>query len=627
MSEVRDWLETIGLAQYADAFEANEIDRDLLGQVDDQILKDIGVSPAGHRLRIRNAIAKMGPVVTPDAKATAAPNAPEIPTASAERRQLTVMFCDLVGSTALSARLDPEDLRGIIGSYHRCCTDLIERNGGFVAKYMGDGVLAYFGYPQAHEHDAERAVRTGLALVEAVPKLKTAVAVPLQVRVGIATGVVVVGDLIGSGEAQERGIVGETPNLAARLQAVALADTVVIAEGTRKLLGNLFELNDLGSQQLKGLAAPTQAFAVVRPSSIESRFEALHAAALTTLVGRDEEIELLMRRWEQVKSGQGRVVVLTGEPGIGKSRITVALQECVKSDPHTRLRHFCSPHHQDSALHPVISQLEKAAGLAREDTAEEKLAKLEALLAQSNAQPDEIGFIAELLSIPNGGRYPLPELSPPKRKERTLTALLAQWKRLAARQPVLAVYEDVHWIDPTTLELLTLMIEGAQHLPVLLLITARPEFKQSWPAYEHVTDMTLRRMGRGEGASLIGQVTGGKSLPKVVVDRIIDRTDGVPLFIEELTKTVIESGMLTDAGDRYTLAGPLRQLAIPATLHASLIERLDRLGPAKEVAQIRATIGREFSYELLAAVADRTDTAIRTALARKSHRTNARLGG
>jgi len=418
VSAIAEWLTSLGLSEYTGRFMENGIDTSVLPDLTDQDLKDLGVL-LGHRRKMLRAIRDLGNVSV----SVAAPAAPvETEPArkdDAERRQLTVMLTDLVGSTALSTQLDPEDMRSVIAAYHKCVAETVAGFDGFVAKYMGDGVLVYFGYPHAHEDDAERAVRAGLALVEAVDRLR--VQEPLQVRIGVATGVVVVGDLVGSGEAQERGVVGETPNLAARLQAVALADTVVIAESTRKLLGNLFELNDLGSQQLKGLAAPTQAFAVARPSSVESRFEALHAAALTTLVGRDEEIELLMRRWEQVKSGQGRVVLLTGEPGIGKSRITVALQECVQSDPHTRLRHFCSPHHQDSALHPVISRLERAAGLAREDTAEEKLAKLEALLAQSNAQPHEIGFIAELLSIPNGGRYPLPELSPPKRKEKTLT--------------------------------------------------------------------------------------------------------------------------------------------------------------------------------------------------------------
>jgi len=372
------------------------------------------------------------------------------------------MFADLVGSTALSARMDPEDLREVISAYQNCVAETVNRFDGFVAKYMGDGVLVYFGYPKAHEDDAERAVRAGLELIAAVNGLKTRAC--LRTRVGIATGLVVVGDLIGSGEAQERGIVGETPNLAARLQAIAEPNSVVIAERTRKQLGSLFELEDLGARDLKGLAALTRAWAVLRRSSIESRFEALRSDR-TPLVGRAEEFELLLRRWQQVKSGQGRVVVLTGEPGIGKLRITATLREHLQDDPHTRLRHFCSPHHQDTALHPVIGQLERAAGFTRDDSAEAKLTKLEAVLVQSNAPPEDIGFVAALLSIPNASRYPLPEVNPQKRKERTLTALLGQLERLAGRQPVLVLYEDVHWIDPTTLELLTLAIERVQHLP------------------------------------------------------------------------------------------------------------------------------------------------------------------
>jgi class 3 adenylate cyclase len=401
MSTVRDWLETIGLGQYADAFEANDINWDLLPRLDDQLVKDIGVLSAGHRLRLRDAIAKLAPTSVPEASAT-----------SAERRQLTVMFCDLVGSTALSARLDPEDLRVVIGAYHRCVAKVIGRGGGFVAKYMGDGVLAYFGYPRADEHDAERAVRAALKLVEKVAGLDTAAAAPLQLRVGIATGLVVVGDLIGEGAAQEQAVVGETPNLAARLQALAEPGAVVIAPSTRRLTGGLFEYVDLGAVELKGLGAPVLASRVVRGSPAESRFEALRGRDLIPLVGRDEELALLTRRWQQAKAGEGRVVVLIGEPGIGKSRLAQALLPQVAGKPHTRLRYFCSPHHQASALHPFITQLEHAAGLTREDLPEARLAKLEALLARSDAGVEEIGLIAERMSVPTGDKYRLPDLSP-----------------------------------------------------------------------------------------------------------------------------------------------------------------------------------------------------------------------
>jgi class 3 adenylate cyclase len=371
---------------------------------------------------------------------------------AAERRQLTVMYCDLVGSTTLSARLDPEDLRGIIGAYHRCCAKLVEHNGGFVAKYMGDGVLAYFGYPQAHEHDAERAVQAGLALVEAVPKLVTAAGSPLHVRVGIATGLVVVGDLIGSGEAQERAVVGETPNLAARLQGIAEPNMVVIAEGTRRLLGNLFELQGLGAKVLKGIAGPVRAWAALRASSVESRFEALHTSGLIALVGREEESELLMRRWSRAKTGEGQVVLLSGEAGIGKSRLTAALLERLAAEPHARLRYFCSPQHTDSAFYPVIGQMERAAGLARDDAPQSKLDKLDAMLAQTSTSVQDAALFAEMLSLPNDGRYSTPELAPQQRRQRTLEALIAQIEALTRSSPVLMIFEDAHWTDPTSLE-------------------------------------------------------------------------------------------------------------------------------------------------------------------------------
>ena len=526
------------------------------------------------------------------------------------------MFCDLVGSTALSARLDPEDMREVIGAYHRCVAKVIGRGGGFVAKYMGDGVLAYFGYPRADEHDAERAVRAGLKLVEKVAGLDTVAAAPLQVRVGIATGLVVVGDLIGRGASQEQAVVGETPNLAARLQALAEPGTVVIAPSTRRLIGGLFEYADLRCRRAQGLGRARGGARVVRGSAAESRFEALHGRELTALVGRDEELALLQRRWQQAKAGEGRVVVLIGEPGIGKSRLAQAMLQQPADEPHTRLRYFCSPHHQASALHPFITQLEHAAGLSREDMAEARLAKLEALLARSNAGAEEIGFIAERLSIPTGDKYPLPDLTPQRRKEKTFEALLAQMARLAARQPVLILFEDAHWIDPTSLELLTLTVARASTLPLLLLVTARPEFTPPWPAEAHVTTLPLARLGRRDGATLVERSAGGKALPAEILEQILARTDGVPLFLEELTKTIIESGLLREEDGHYALDGALPPLAIPTTLHDSLMARLDRLAPVREVAQIGAAIGREFSYRLLSAVAQQPDDRLQEALDR-----------
>src|SRR5215472_9444661 len=528
------------------------------------------------------------------APAEAASTLATAPMPSAERRQLTVLFCDLVGSTALAARLDPEDLREIIGIYHRCVADTVGRFGGFVAKYMGDGVLVYFGYPQAHEEDAQQAVRAGMALVDAEGRLQAPE--PLRVRVGIDTGEVVVGDLITSGEGQERGAVGETPNLAARLQALADPSTVVIGPQTRRLLGDLFECRDLGAVKVKGFPEPVHAYQVVGESGIESRFEALHGAALTPFVGREEEIGLLRRQWHRAKGGEGRVVLLSGEPGIGKSRLAAALQERIENEPHTRLRCFCSPHHQDSALHPFIAQLGRAAGFEREDTPGVKLDKL-AVLAP--ASPEDGALMAELLSLPTEDRFPPLQLTPQRKKEKTFEALLRQLEALARQRPVLMLFEDVHWIDPSSRELLDLLVERVARLPVLLLVTFRPEFQPPWTGQAHVTVLVFNRLDQREGTVLVQRVVGTEALPSDVVAEIVKRTDGVPLFVEELTKAVLEGG---NAGTVLSRAGATAP-NVPATLHASLMARLDRLGSAaKEVAQVGAALGREFSYELLAAV-------------------------
>jgi class 3 adenylate cyclase/tetratricopeptide (TPR) repeat protein len=599
VSPIAEWLASLGVPEYSERFAKERIEIDVLSELTDQDLERLGI-PLGHRRRMLKAIRERG------GSASAAPQvataAPATPQDSAERRQLTVMFCDLVGSTALSGRLDPEDLRSIIGSYHRWCTELIERGGGFVAKYMGDGVLAYFGYPQAHEHDAERAVQAGLAVVEAVSKLDTGAGVALQVRIGIATGLVVVGDLIGAGAAQEQAVVGETPNLAARLQTLAEPSSVVIASSTRALIGGLFEYRDLGTVALKGFAEDVRAWQVLGTGAVESRFEALRTAT-TPLVGRDEEVDLLLRRWEQAKRGDGCVVLISGEPGIGKSRIAQTIVERLSGEPHTRLRYFCSPHHQDSALYPSITQLERAAGFRREDTAEQRLAKLEAVLALgTNDLREAVPLLADLLSIPTGDRYPPLNLTPRKRKERTLHAQVAQIEGLAVRQPLLMVWEDVHWSDPTTRESLDLLIDRVLTLQVLVILTFRPEFTPPWIGRPHVTMLTLNRLPRRQGAEMIAYVTGGK-LPKEISDQIVDRADGVPLFIEELTKTVLESGIVTEAGDHYVVGGPTAPVAIPTSLHASLLARLDRLAPTREVAQIGAVLGRSFSYELISVVA------------------------
>ena len=601
--DIDGWLRGIGLAEYAEMFRANDIGVDVLGQLTNDDLKDIGVVSLGHRKKLMSAIAELSGIV---------PSTQQLGLSelrgqdSAERRQVTVMFSDLVGSTALSGRLDPEDLRELITAYQTCVAETVRRHGGFVAKYLGDGVLVYFGYPQAHEDDAEQAVRAGLETIAAVTALK--MLVPLQTRVGIATGMVVVGDLIGSGQAQERGIVGETPNLAARLQGVAEPNTVVIAEGTRKLLGNLFDLADLGQKRLKGIAGPTRAYSALRASSMGSRFEALHAGGLTTLVGRKAETQLLLRCWSKAKGGEGQVVLLSGEAGIGKSRLTAALLERLAGEPHTRLRYFCSPQHTDSAFYPIIGQTERAAGLSRDDTPTVRLDKLDALLVQSSASAQDMALFAELLSLPNDGRYPALNLASEQRRQKTLEAFGSQLEVLSRVRPVLMIFEDVHWIDPTSLEALGRTVDRIRPLRVLLLATFRPEFVPPWIGRPHVTSLAINRMAERDVEAIIDGVAGTKPIPESVRKDIIERTDGIPLFVEEMTKAVLEA---ESEGSARQLAAsvPSPAHAVPASLHATLMARLDRLGSAKDVAQIGAAIGREFSHALLAAVAGRSGAA------------------
>jgi class 3 adenylate cyclase len=606
--DVAAWLRGLGLERYERAFLDNEIDQGVLPSLTAEDLKDLGVTLVGHRRKLLDAVAALG---TTSSATTVRATPSEAPvSADAERRHLTVMFCDLVGSTALSTRHDPEDLRELIGDYHRAVADTVGRLDGFVAKYMGDGMLIYFGYPRAHEDDSERAVRAGLAVIEAVGELP--VREDLSVRLGIATGLAVVGDLIGEGAAQERGVVGETPNLAARLQTLAAPNSLVIGDATRRQIGGLFDLHDLGAQQLAGFTDPQRAWRVLGESSEVSRFEALRSGE-TPLVGREEEIELLVRRWRQAKGGEGRVVLISGEPGIGKSRLTVALCEHIEADPQTRLRYFCSPHHQDSALYPFIAQLERAAGFVRNDTVDAKLGKLRALVAPSAQDGDNIALLSELLSLPNSAADL--NLSPQRKREKLFEALLNQLAAEARRRPVLMVFEDAHWIDPTSRELLDLTVDRVRRLPVLLAITFRPEFQPPWSGRAHITSVALNRLGERDGEALVQTLSGNTALTPEIVAEIVERTDGVPLFVEELTKAVLES-----AGQGDRVAAVLRTasqtaLSVPATLYASLMARLDRLGPAaKETAQIGAVLGREFAYELIEPVAQRPERELQAAL-------------
>jgi len=605
---VADWLCRLGLEQYAPAFAANHIDAEVLPELTADDLLGLGVTSIGHRRKLLAALAAL----RSEASQVATASTSAAISGEAERRQLTVMFCDLVGSTALSARFDPEDLREVIGAYHRCVADTVAPFAGFVAKYMGDGVLIYFGYPEAHEDDAERAARAGLAVIDAVGRLSTPE--KLNVRLGIASGLVVVGDLIGAGAAQERGVVGETPNLAARLQALATPGTLVVAESTRRQIGALFEVEDLRPQQLAGFAEPQSAWRVVGESGVLSRFEALRSQA-TPLIGRDEELDLLLRRWRQAKAGEGRVVLISGEPGIGKSRLSAALSQALQSEPHTRLRYFCSPHHQDSALYPFIVELEHAAGFTRDDTAEEKLGKLTELLAPAASGDDETTLVAELLSLPNSATNL--NLSPQRKREMLFEALLHRLEALARSRPVLMVFEDAHWVDPTSRELLDLTLDRASRMPVLVVVTFRPEFQHAWNGQPHVTTLGLNRLGGHDGAALVERLAGNAGLSPEIVGEIVERADGVPLFVEELTKAVLETGDRDNRVAAVLAASPLPEFAIPATLHASLISRLDRLGPiAKEVGQIGAVLGREFGYDLIEQVAGRSAEELQLGLDR-----------
>jgi class 3 adenylate cyclase/predicted ATPase len=611
--EIAEWLEKLGMSEYAQRFAENDIDASVLPHLTDQSLKELGVS-LGHRLKILAAIRGLGgpTPATPEPAAQVEPK----PQDTAERRQVTVMFSDLVGSTALSARMDPEDLREIISAYQKCVAETVQRFGGYVAKYMGDGALVYFGYPQAHEDDPERAVRAGLEVIQAVGGLKSRA--PLQSRVGIATGLVVVGDLIGSGEARERGIIGETPNLAARLQSTAEPNTVVIAESTRKLLGNLFDLQDLGTQDLRGIGGAVRAWTALRPASVESRFEALHTSGLTELVGREEELDLLLRRWSKAKTGEGQVVLLSGEAGIGKSRLTAALLERLANEPHTRLRYFCSPQHTDSALYPIIGQMERAARFTHDDTAKAKLDKLDAVLAQTSTSIQDASLFADMLSLSNDGRYPALDLIPEQRRQRTLEALGSQVEALSRSTPVLMIFEDAHWTDPTSLEALSRVVDRLRSLRVLLIVTFRPEFEPPWIGRPYVTPLTLNRLVERDIEAMIDRVVGNKLISASVRQDIVERADGIPLFVEEMTKAVLEAGS-EGAAQRTVASIPSPTLRVPASLQASLMARLDRLGSAKEVAQIGAAIGREFSHALLSAVVSRPEQELASSLDRLIH--------
>jgi class 3 adenylate cyclase/predicted ATPase/ABC-type transport system involved in cytochrome c biogenesis ATPase subunit len=614
--DISDWLRSHGFQQYEAAFIASAIDTDVLPELTEDDLEKLGV-PLGDRKRLVRAI-RAAFATSPEAPLANAvakpPHGEQARKPGAERRHLTVMICDLVGSTALSARLDPEDMRAVTDAYHGACARIVSTYDGFLAEFRGDGVLVYFGYPHAHEDDAERTVRAGLDIAAAVAQLDTPAGEPLAVRIGIATGLVVIGDLSGEGALREHAVVGRAPNIAGRLQGLAQPGTIVVAASTRRLLGDLFQLRDLGRHEVKGIAEPVAAWAVEGLSGSEDRFEAARAG-LSDLVGRARELDFLLERQSLAWTGKGQVVLLSGEPGIGKSRLMAALAERIAGERHTRLRFQCSPYHVNSALRPSIVQLERAAGFKADDAPEQRLAKLEALLDRDAPHIRAMApLFAALLSIPSGERYPPLALTSSQQRRRTLAALLDLFESLASKQPILLLFEDAQWADATSLELLDLTVERVRGLPVLALLTFRPDFEPPWVGCPNVATLTLGRLEQIAVESVVARVTGGRALPGEVMKQIVAKTDGNPLFVEELTKAVLETGILIEGPEGYRLDGPLQPLAIPATLQDSLMARLDRLAEVKEIAQVGAAIGREFSYPLVRALVARDDIDLRRGL-------------
>ena len=617
--DIGGWLRNLGLGRYEALFSKHAIDLDVLPELTEADFEKLGI-PLGDRKRLLKAISALHAGTTRAVGSSAvAKDAQSVHAraGAAERRHLTVMICDLAGSTALTTRLDPEDMRTVMDAYHAACARSVRAYDGFLAEFRGDGILAYFGYPRAHEDDAERTVRAALDIVAAVARLETRAVQPLAVRIGIATGLVVVGDPGGESALSEYAVVGDTPNLAARLQALVEPGMVIVAASTRRLLGDLFRLRHLGEHHVKGIAEPVAAWAVEGLSTSESRFEAARVAGRADLVGRETEMEFLLQRQRLAWKGEAQVVLISGEPGIGKSHLAVAFAERLSGEPHIRLRFQCSPYHSNSTLRPFIVQLERTARFKTDDTPEQRLDKLEALLDRDPARLQAVApLFAALLSIPFGDRYRPLALSPTQQRRQMLAALLDQFESNARRQPILLLFEDAHWADATSLELIDLTIERVRQLPVLALFTFRPEFEPPWVGLPSVSSLTLSRLDSKDVERLVTRLTGGRALPAQVMKQIVAKTDGNALFVEELTKAVLESGLLISDGAGYRLKGPLPPLAIPATLQDSLMARLDRLAPVKEIAQIGATIGREFSFSLLRTLAGYDEIALKHALSK-----------
>ncbi len=621
---VAEWLQGLGLDQYREVFQQNAITWDVLPEVNDDDLISLGVV-LGHRKKILRAIAHLsqsgeGDQAEPSASITAKA-AESVLTGrdQAERRQLTIMFCDLVGSTALAGQLDPEDLQTAIRRFLDTCSHAISRFNGYIAKYMGDGLLVYFGYPHAHEHDVERAVHAGLAVLDLVKSLPREYPAQrgfeIAARIGIATGHVIVGEVMGQETAKERSVFGETPNLAARLQALAAPNQLVVDSTTKRLVGSEFEFADRGACSLKGFKTPVHTWQVLHIKPSASRFESYRSGRLGNFIGREHETALLLGRWREAVGSEGQVVILCGEAGIGKSRIARSLRDRLAEERYQTIQFQCSPYHTNTALYPAITYLRQAAGLTGEDSPSTQLQKLDTL-ALNNGIDDQttVSLLTDLLSIRTDARHPPLNVSSEKRKQMTLEALVQYLQKLADRSPTLFIVEDAHWIDPTTMDLLTRVIDRIQPMRVLLIVTFRPDFKPVWADYGHVTFLTLSRLPRRHSAELLASVTGGKAFPPEVEQAILAKTDGVPLYLEELAQNLLESGLLIEENNSLSLKAPLKDLSIPDSLQGLLMERIDRLGPTKEIIQVGAAIGREFGYELLRGVVDVTESQLKKAL-------------
>ena len=614
MSKISDWLSSIGLEQYINAFEKNDIDLSLLSSLTEQDMQELGFKSIGHRKKLSAAIASID--AANHSGQTLEIQNPVI----AERRQLTVMFVDLVGSTSLSQQYDPEDLGLIIWKFRQSCSNIIKRYSGHISQYLGDGILVYYGYPQAHENDVESALRAGLEMIEAMDVLEASIGIPLQIRIGVTTGLVVVGEKIGDESPSERTILGETPNLAARLQAFAAPNTLVVSDITRQLAGAAFTFKDCGAQELKGFIHPVSIWEVESVRAVGSYEESGKSTDLGELTGRHKERVLLQDCWSRALHHENQIVIVSGEAGIGKSRLIKDLRQSVNDDGHRVLSFYSSSFHQHSAFFPIISVLERSIPIASGDSSEEKLKKLEKFLLQfDHVTGDTPQLLAALLSIPIDDRYPVIALTPQRQKDNTLEILSQLMINLALHQSLLLVFEDLHWSDPSTLQLIERVIQLSESQPIMVLATKRPEFVATWESIPMVREVKLERLDRQTVKDIIMRLTNNKPVPPQILEHIISRTDGIPLFVEELTKSLLESKLLIEQSDRYISGATLQQAGIPNTLQDSLMARLDRLAPFKEIAQLGAILGRSFKFEVLAAVSSLAEYTLKSGLAQFEH--------